>query len=80
MDEKRAPPMIFMPMPLFLMSLFLLLSISVLTPTPILLLPSFLLPLMSDHNARSRFFGITTFSQQTLAFCVIGSYPMLGIH
>jgi hypothetical protein len=59
----------------------LLLSISVLTPTPILLLPSFLLPSMSDHNARSRrFFGTTTFSQQTLAFCIIGSYPMLGIH
>jgi hypothetical protein len=81
MDEKRAPPMIFMPMPLFPMSLFLLLSISVLTLTLILLLPSFLLPSMSVHNARSRrFFGTTTFSQQTLGFCVIGSYPMLGIH
>jgi hypothetical protein len=81
MDEKQAPPMIFMPMPLFLTSLFLLLSILVLTLMPTLLLPSFLLPSMSNHNVRSRrFFGTTTFSQQTLAFCVIGSYPMLGIH
>jgi hypothetical protein len=81
MDEKRASPLIFMPMPLFPTSLFLLLLISVLTPTPTLLLPSFLLPPMSNHNARlRRFFGTTTFSQQTLAFCVIGSYPMLGIH
>jgi hypothetical protein len=76
MDEKRAPPMIFMLIPLFPTSFFLLLLISVLTLTPTLLLPS-----MSNYNARSRrFFGTTTSSQQTLAFCVIGSYPMLGIY
>jgi hypothetical protein len=76
MDEKRASPMIFMPMPLFPTSLFLLLSISVPTLTPTLVLPS-----MGYHNARSRrFFGTTTFSQHTLTFCIIDSYPMLGIH
>jgi hypothetical protein len=73
--------MIFMLMPLFPTSLFLLLLISVLTPMPTLLMPSFLLLPMSNHNARSRrFLGTTTFSRQTLAFCVIDSYPMLGIH
>ena len=76
MDEKWAPPMIFMPIPFFPTSLFLLLLISVLTLTPTLLLPS-----MGNHNARSRrVFGTTAFSQQTLTFCIIGSYPMLGIH
>jgi len=82
MNEKRAIPVISMPIPLLLVPFFLSMSILLLSAISILtLLPSLPMPPMSNHNARAgRLSRDATFLDQAFALGVIGSYLMLGIH
>jgi len=74
--------MIFMPIPLLSASFFFPTAIFLLATIPIFtLLPGFPMPSMSNYNARPRRLSSSgAFLDQTLAFGVIGSDPMLGIY